>query len=537
MNKSYYEIMMSARKLFNNVFQAPQKIIDKIGMYRVVTLSLLILFAISMVASITGFLYYSAFALISSLVIALGVALIINIVCARLWRVHANHESAVITALILFFMMIPSATLAENWQLAAGVALAMVSKYILAWRRQHILNPAAIGAVALALIVTAINSIQGTDYNTDIFSWWVANPILLWPVWLFGLLITSKVRRMAMVLAFLCVGLGVFVFESLQYDPSIWSSAKLYFVSYPTLFLGLFMLTEPFTMPPRRYQQVLYGGLVGALAATNVFASWFAMTPELALVLGNVFAYSFRLKQKTFLTLKSKREVAKNTWEFCFAKPKGFHFLPGQYAEWMLPHAKSDNRGIRRYFTIVSSPTEADIRLAFRVVPPNASQAGSTFKKAFLTLDKDAEVVLSQVAGDFLLPKVPSKVGFIAGGIGITPFVSHLQWMHDSNQNYDASLYYCVNTSDELAYYEEFLALAKKIDMKLIPTISQEDVSAPYQKAYVTEALLAQHTPDFIDRTWYLSGPPAMVNSYKDLLVTIGVAPSKIKTDYFPGLA
>lgn len=533
---------MPAKKFFNKMFQAPQHLVDKIGMYRVVTLSLLLLFVISIIASVAGFLYYRPLALISSLVIALGVALGINVLCARLWRVHTNHESAIITAFILFFMMIPSASFIENWQLATGAALAMVSKYVLVWQRQHILNPAAIGAVALALIVTVINRIQGTNYNTDIFSWWVANPVLLLPVLLLGLLITSKVRRMAMLTAFLCVGLGVFVWESMQYDPSVWNAIKLYFVSYPTLFLGFVMLTEPFTTPPRKYQQILYGGLVGVLSATNVFASWFAMTPELALVLGNVFAYGFRLKPKFFLSLQSKREVAANTWEFCFAKPKGFHFQAGQYAEWMLPHAKPDNRGIRRYFTIASSPTEADIRLVFRVIPADAAQVGSTFKRAFLELDKNTEVVISQVAGDFLLPKIATtqasnKIGLIAGGIGITPFLSHLTWMRDSSTDYDVLLYYCVNTANELAYQDVFTVLAEKIHLTVIPVVAEETNNASYQAGYITEALLAQCTPDFKERTWYLSGPPAMVNNYKNMLRAAGVASSQIKTDYFPGLA
>lgn len=540
-DRSYYEIIMSAlQKMLNSVLHIPQKLVDKIGMYRVVTVSLILLFLISIVASFTKLIYYSPLAMFTSLVIALSVALIVNVLCAKLWRIHANHESAVITALILFFMMIPSAALLKNWQLASAVALAMLSKYVFAWKKQHVANPAATGAVALVLIIGLINLIKGTKYNTDIFSWWVANPILLWPVLALGVLIVSKVRRTPMVLAFMCVGLGVFVVESLKYDPSVWVSAKLYFVSYPTLFLAFFMLTEPFTTPPQKYQQVIYGGLVGALSATSVFSPLFSMTPELALALGNLFAYIFRVKQKVFLKLKSKREVAQNTWEFSFAKPKGFNFKAGQYAEWMLPHPKPDSRGIRRYFTIASSPTEQDVRLAFRVIPEGTTKTGSTFKKAFLNLDENAEVTLSQVAGDFLLPRASenkTKVGMIAGGIGITPFASHLASVCDNKQDYDISLYYCVNNPNELAYHDEFERYSIDMGLNVIPVVSNTNDSEKYEQGYVTEALLKKHTPDVKERTWYLSGPPAMVNNYKQLLRDLGVPRRQIKTDYFPGLA
>lgn len=541
MNKSYYEIIMPAlQKLLNSVFHTPQKFVDKIGMYRLVTLSLIMLCMISVVASFTKLIYYSPLAMMTSLAISLAVAFIVNIICAKLWRVYVNHESAVITALILFFMMIPSANLLKNWQLASAVTLAMLSKYVFAWKKQHIVNPAAMGAVALVLIIALINLIKGTRYNTDIFSWWVANPILFWPVLILGCLVVSKVRRTPMVLAFICVGLGVFVLESLKYDPSVWVSAKLYFVSYPTLFLAFFMLTEPFTTPPQKYQQIMYGGLVGVLCATGVFSPLFSMTPELGLVLGNLFAYIFRVKQKVLLTLKYKRELANNTWEFTFEKPKGLNFKAGQYAEWMLPHLKPDSRGIRRYFTIASSPKEQDLRLAFKMIPNDSPQKSSSFKKAFLNLDEKTQVTLSQISGDFLLPiasKNKAKIGMIAGGIGITPFVSHLKYILDNKQDYDISLYYCVNNLNELAYYDELESKSQTMNLKIIPVVSNSISSEKNEPAYLSKELLEKHAHGVKELTWYISGPPEMVNTYKQLLLDSGVVRNQIKTDYFSGLA
>ena len=512
----------------------PNRLTDKMGMYRLVTVSLVGIFICSLVASAFGLIAYSIAAQLVSVVLALVTAVVLNVGLAKILRVHANHESAVITALILYFMMIPYVGIMANWALISATVLGIVSKYLITYRRQHIFNAAAFGAVALVVLIGGYNFVTGNTHNTDIFSWWVSNPVLFWPVLILGILIISKIRRVAMVGSFIGVGLLVFLFESWRLELPIWDSTILYFVSFPTLFLAFFMLTEPFTMPPKQSHQIMYGGLVGALSSTAIFAPFFPMTPELALVLGNAFAYTFRIRRKLFLKLQSKRLIAENTWEFVFSKPEGFSFEAGQYVEWMLPHEKKDSRGTRRYFTIASSPTESVVRLALKVMP----SAGSTYKQALMKMDEGEELIVSQLAGDFVLPKdIDTKLGFIAGGIGVTPFSSHLAWMKDSGKQYDTHLYCCANTTAELAYHDRFKAMSDALPLEIIPTIAKDEVEGPMEKGYVTTEILTRRTPDYKKRTWYISGPPGMVNAYKKLLKESGVPTKQIHTDFFPGLA
>jgi ferredoxin-NADP reductase/Na+-translocating ferredoxin:NAD+ oxidoreductase RnfD subunit len=520
------------------VLAIPNRLTDKIGMYRLVTVSLWFIFACSLIASVLGLISYSITAQLVSVSLALATALGLNIGLAKIFRIHANHESAVITALILYFMMIPYVGITENWALLAATALAIISKYLITYRRQHIFNAAAFGAVALVVLVGSYNLVFQTSYNTDIFSWWVSNPVLFWPVVITGILIVSKIRRWAMIGSFIAVGLVVFLIESYRLDIPLLGSTYTYFFSFPTLFLAFFMLTEPFTTPPKSHHQVWYGALVGALSSTIIFAPVVSMTPELALVIGNAFAYTFRIRRKLFLQLISKRLIATDTWEFTFSKPDGFSFEAGQYVEWMLPHQPKDSRGTRRYFTIASAPTESVIRLALKVVPTDSDMRGSTYKAALMQLDHGQEIIVSQLAGDFTLPKSTEiKLGFIAGGIGATPFSSHLSWMQDSGKQYDTRLYYCANTVAELAYKDEFDSMSQHMPVIAIPVIAKEAVQTPYESGFVTAEMLARRTPDYKQRTWYISGPPGMVNAYKNLLKESGVPHKQIKTDFFPGLA
>jgi hypothetical protein len=41
--------------------------------------------------------------------------------------------------------------------------------------------------------------------------------------------------------------------------------------------------------------------------------------------------------------------------------------------------------------------------------------------------------------------------------------------------------------------------------------------------------------PDFMERTFYLSGPRTMVTAYENTLKSMGVHSHQIKTDFFPG--
>lgn len=507
--------------------------LDQIGMYRVVTLALLFLVVCSLALGTLGLLPYGPVEQLLSLASTVVVALGLNVLCAKLWRVHANHESALITALILFFLIVPAslARLELTFIIVAATAVAILSKYVIAWRRQHILNPAAAGAVGLAALY-ALYPLPPGYFESG---WWIAQPALFLPLLLAGSLVVTKVRKWQPVMAFLGVAFVVFLFEEWRFSGEVLQRAPQFWLSGPSLFLAFFMLTEPFTSPPTTRLQNLYGGVVGFLSQTTLFLPVLKMTPELALLIGNVAFFPSSLRQKLFLELIEKRRIARDTYEFLFKKPAGLRFSAGQYLEWMLPHTPTDARGVRRYFTIASAPSESVLRLALKVMPDSS---GSTYKDALCQLDAGEAIIASQLAGDFTLPADRSeKLGFIAGGIGVTPFVSHVHHMLDSDQTHDTVLYYCNNTCDEIAYHELWERAAAQFAFSIVHMITEEAVEPPYEHGFITLETLERRTPDYGDRRWYLSGPPGMVNAYERLLREAGVPRRQIVKDFFPGLA
>ncbi len=502
-------------------YQQLQAWIDKTAMYRLVLYMLGTLAVCSLLLGMFGLVAQSFLQQALALIVVICAAYGMSVVCARSTGVAANHHSSIITGLIIFFLVMPGTTVLEYVVLAATVVIAIASKYVLVYRKQHIVNPASFAVVILAL----------SGYG--VATWWVATPWLFVPLLITGAIVVMKIRRWELVLSFIIAGFAVFLLEGLYYGDALSSTWSVFFLSYPALFLGFFMLTEPFSMPPTKKTQMMYGALVGILSNTSILKPVIVMTPELALVIGNLVMYPATLRRKLLLKVIRVNTIAHSTLEVVFEKPLGFHYIAGQYLEWMLPHSKADARGIRRYFTIASAPTEDVLRVALKI-----PEKASTYKQYVSNLKAGAVVIASQLAGDFVLPKdVHKKLAMVAGGIGVTPFRSHLQYLVDTNDARDVVLFYGSNTTPEVAYGEVFARAGQKIKLRTIYILAKEPASIEYESGYFSTDIVKRQAPDYLERYWYVSGPPVMVDVAVKTLRGLGVSRRQIKKDFFPGLA
>ncbi|PIT98470.1 MAG: hypothetical protein COT71_00470 [Candidatus Andersenbacteria bacterium CG10_big_fil_rev_8_21_14_0_10_54_11] len=200
--------------------------------------------------------------------------------------------------------------------------------------------------------------------------------------------------------------------------------------------------------------------------------------------------------------------------------------------EYTVRHRGTDARGSRRYFTIASVPTERNILLTTHMVA-----SGSSFKRALRKLPIGGAVSAGQVAGDFVLPADRAqKLGFIAGGVGMTPFRSMVQWLLDTRQQRDIVLVYAAHCEADLAFRDVFMAAAAQMNMRVVYVLS--GASPPDwrgETGRIRTSLLQQAVPDFVERLWYVSGPELMVARPRQVLRELGVARRQIRRDYFPG--
>ncbi|RJQ36414.1 oxidoreductase [Candidatus Parcubacteria bacterium] len=500
---------------------ALNRLIDSITMYRLLIWGLGGPALVAVLFGFAGMLSYSGLQLLLSLGVLVAAALFAHYAWAKFYAAPANIESTLITALILFFIMSPPFSSRDAAWLALAAVIAVAAKYVIATRNRHLFNPAAFAAVALGF----------TAGGGAI--WWIGSAVMLPATALVGLLIVKKIRRFSLVLAGITASVVGVLALGILAESDIYDLLGQHFLSWPIVFFAAIMMTEPQTMPPTRRLQLAYGAGVGLLSSIPFAFGPISSSPELALVIGNLFSYAVGLKRRLTLVLAEKIETARDTFEFVFKPDAPLAFRPGQYLEWTLPHARSDVRGIRRYFTIAASPTESDLRIGVRFGPKP-----STFKQKLVSLEPGDRIWAGQLAGDFTLPAAArEKLAFVAGGIGITPFRSMIKYCMDRAERRDIVLFYSNRTPADIAYRDFLGAAERAIGLRTVYLVNEggEGIAWIRERGFLTPAMIRTHVSDWKERTFYLSGPNAMVESYKRLLRGMGVAAGRIATDYFPG--
>ncbi len=484
-------------------------LLNQITMYRLMLYFLCFLWAIAGVLIFFNFFNFNLIQLLTSSAILLSACWLTNKFLSRILKVPTNIESFYITAFILILVLSPVEISDFKGYLFLGLAgfIAMASKYVVNIQGKHLFNPAGFAIVFTALFL---------NYGA---SWWIGTPVMIIPILLGGLLIIKKIKRWSLVLSFFTTILIVnLIYSGFDFNlKNIFLDAQLFFLSFV-------MLIEPLTSPTKKIWQITYGILVGVLSVPGVhFINIF--TPEEALLIGNLFSFLVSPKVRTLAKLRQKNELSPGIFEFEFNAEKKFKFEPGQYMEWTLPHQKPDTRGNRRFFTLASSPTEDSLKIGIKFYPN-----GSSFKKSLLSMNAGDEIMTGQLSGEFTLPKDSHrKLVFLAGGIGVTPYRSIIKFLLDTNQERDIILFYSVKNKTEVVYWDIFKD-AQKIGVKTILVESEKDGS-------LTSDKIKNEVPDFRERTFYISGPHGMVQTFEDNLSKLGLPKSQIKVDFFPGYA
>src|SRR6266480_5385319 len=118
-------------------------------------------------------------------------------------------------------------------------------------------------------------------------------------------------------------------------------------------------------------------------------------------------------------TLSASETVAEGTMAFHFARPADFKFQAGQSMNVsLIDPPETDAKGNARTFSIVSAPHETELVVATRM-------RDTAFKRVLKSMPAGGRVSLRGPAGNFTLDGADTRSAvFLAGGIGITPFVS-----------------------------------------------------------------------------------------------------------------
>lgn len=185
----------------------------------------------------------------------------------------------------------------------------------------------------------------------------------------------------------------------------------------------------------------------------------------------------------------SRIHESANIYTFVFRVQEPLSFIAGQFLELVMDHPNPDERGTRRWFTISSSPQLLpEVRITTRIpIRP------SSFKQALMQLEPGDTVQITDIMGDFVLPKNTQKpLAFIVQGIGVTPLGSILSDPDTQGQSRDMRIIYSASVEDDYIWRD------------MLPHTTIFHKAARSEPLTYTKA--QSIIPDLRDRILYVSG-------------------------------
>jgi ferredoxin-NADP reductase len=231
-------------------------------------------------------------------------------------------------------------------------------------------------------------------------------------------------------------------------------------------------------------------------------------------------------------SLQGRDEIATATMAFRFAKPPGFAFKAGQALDVVLAHQPTaDPQSARHTFSIVSAPSENELVVATRM-------RDSAFKRALKALPIDSSVAVDGPFGALTLHKNHARPAiFIAGGIGITPFMSMLRQATQERSPQKLLLLYSNRRPEDAAFLAELQQLERRSEtFRLIATMTEvADLrgswgsrTGPIDRPLIESVVVGLPAPVF-----YVAGPPGLVESMRRTLNDAGIEDDIRSEDFF----
>lgn len=228
--------------------------------------------------------------------------------------------------------------------------------------------------------------------------------------------------------------------------------------------------------------------------------------------------------------LLGRSPVALGTEAFSFARPEQLRFRPGQAIDLVLP---SEGAELRHAFSIVSVPQDSSLTIATRM-------RASEFKSALGRMVPGAPAAIEGPFGSLTLRRDEGRAAvLLAGGIGVTPFISMLREAASKRSRRRFLLLHSCRRPDEAPFLGELQGLAQRLpSFNLQATMTGLGGRAgdwAGRSGRLDAAWIASSVAGLKSPVYYLAGSPAMVAAMRDILDGIGVDEEEVKSEEFFG--
>ncbi len=216
--------------------------------------------------------------------------------------------------------------------------------------------------------------------------------------------------------------------------------------------------------------------------------------------------------------VKSVNKITHDVLKIVTEKPAAYEFTPGQATEVSIN--KNGWKVHKNPFCITSLPENEYLEFTVKTYP-----AHKNVTKEMLHLQKDDEMIVHDVFGTI---RYQGEGVFIAGGAGVTPFISILRWLASRSELGNNRLVFANKTKVDVILEQE---LRKMLGNHFINILSEEKVHG-YAFGQITEEFITSVVP-VESKYYYVCGPPAMMKSIEEQLTNLQIPATSIIKEEF----
>ena len=203
--------------------------------------------------------------------------------------------------------------------------------------------------------------------------------------------------------------------------------------------------------------------------------------------------------------------------KFQVEKPQGYSFIPGQATN--LSVNRPDLKNKKRPFTFTGLNSDPYLEFIIKIYPSHKGVTSELDK-----LDQGDEIIIRDVWG---VITYKGEGVFIAGGAGVTPFISIFRDLREKNQIAGNTLIFANKTKADIILEQEFKALLGKDFINIL----SDEFADGYFHGMLSEDFLKATVNDF-SRKFYVCGPPPMMAAVKSQLANLGVGKNSIVVEF-----
>jgi predicted ferric reductase len=202
----------------------------------------------------------------------------------------------------------------------------------------------------------------------------------------------------------------------------------------------------------------------------------------------------------------------------------GMNFTAGQYA-WMTvgpsPYSLQQHP-----FSFSSSAHSGELTFTAKAI--------GDFTSSWDEIEPGECVFLEGPFGAFTLDPDSDGAVFIAGGIGVTPTMSILRTMRDTDDDRPVVLIYGNPDLDSITFREELDELTESLDLRVVHVLEDPSDCWSGEEGYIDRALLERNLPpDCRTYEFFICGPEPMMDAAETALRDMGISWRQIYTERF----